>query len=112
MSSLRTQGPITTGLCCYEAVYPQRLIAGPRRMGPCFRRDDAFLGRYACMEKRWVSQGLHPSYENSSAGPQGGGRRQPRRKPAQAVPQAGRLRAIVEPVAEMAAAAAAVNFGP
>ena len=24
-------------------------------MGPCFRRDDAFLGRYACMEKRWVS---------------------------------------------------------
>src|ERR1700738_4956845 len=111
MSALRTQGPITTGLCCYKAVYPQRLIARPRRMGPCFRRDDAFLGRYACMEKRWVSQVLHPPHENSTSSRARCGRMEHQRKTVHAVAQAGRLRTIVEDVAEMAAAATAVNFG-
>ena len=39
-SSLRKQGPITTDASCYKAVWPQCSIAPPRRMGPCFRRDD------------------------------------------------------------------------
>src|SRR5258708_34281256 len=41
MSSLRKQGPITTGFsCCGEAVEQRLSKQTPRRMGPCFRRDD------------------------------------------------------------------------
>jgi hypothetical protein len=40
-SSLRKQGPITTGLyCCAKAVERRLSKQRPRRMGPCFRRDD------------------------------------------------------------------------
>jgi hypothetical protein len=41
MSSLRKQGPITTGVsCCAKAVKQRLSKSTPRRMGPCFRRDD------------------------------------------------------------------------
>jgi hypothetical protein len=43
-SSLRTQGPITTGLRGYERSLPQRHNETTRRMGPRVRRDDG-LGR-------------------------------------------------------------------
>src|ERR1700730_2429377 len=42
LSSLRKQGPITTGLpCCAKAVDQHLSKQPPRRMGPCFRRDDS-----------------------------------------------------------------------
>ena len=41
MSSLRKQGPITTGFRrCAKAVGQHLSKHPPRRMGPCFRRDD------------------------------------------------------------------------
>jgi hypothetical protein len=39
-SSLRKQGPITTGLRGYERSLPPYCNETTRRMGPCFRRDD------------------------------------------------------------------------
>src|SRR5258707_9308932 len=45
MSSLRKQGPITTGFSyCGEAVEQRLSKQTPRRMGPCFRRDDEEYG--------------------------------------------------------------------
>ena len=41
-SSLRKQGPITTGFRGYERSLPTCLNETTRRMGPCFRRDDAW----------------------------------------------------------------------
>ena len=41
VSSLRKQGPIIiTGVCCSGSRQPLCQNARPRRMGPCFRRDD------------------------------------------------------------------------
>ena len=40
-SSLRKQGPTTTGLGCYEGNSRCIPNEGPRSMGPCFCRDDA-----------------------------------------------------------------------
>jgi hypothetical protein len=40
-SSLRKQGPITTGVSSYERRLPTCFNETTRRMGPCFRRDDA-----------------------------------------------------------------------
>jgi hypothetical protein len=40
-SSLRKQGPITTGFNGYKRHLPPGLNERTRRMGPCFRRDDA-----------------------------------------------------------------------
>ena len=40
-SSLRTQGPITTGVRGYERYLPRCLNEKTRRMGPGVRRDDA-----------------------------------------------------------------------
>ena len=41
LSSLRTQGPITTGRRCLNEVVEQHFQNElPRRMGPCVRRDD------------------------------------------------------------------------
>src|SRR5882672_8063508 len=44
VSSLRTQGPITTGIRCYERYLPHRENERSRGMGPCVRRDDISLG--------------------------------------------------------------------
>jgi hypothetical protein len=50
MSSLRKQGPITTGLGRRESRRPAVPKERPRRMGPCFRRDDmAFLPQHLSM---------------------------------------------------------------
>src|SRR6202048_771070 len=54
---------------------------------------------------------IHPSYENRTSGRPRRRRMEHQRKTVHAVAQAGRLRAVVEDVAEMAAAATAVNFG-
>ena len=43
-SSLRTQGPITTGLNCYRRYPPPCPNERARRMGPCVRRDDEWSG--------------------------------------------------------------------
>jgi hypothetical protein len=47
-SSLRTQGPITTGLHCLKQHRNEHLIqsSSSRRMGPCVRRDDADIHLY------------------------------------------------------------------
>src|SRR6202035_781862 len=39
-SSLRKQGPITTGANCHKGNSLHRPADGTRRMRPCFRRDD------------------------------------------------------------------------
>src|SRR3984893_1905904 len=44
-SSLRKQGPITTDGSCLRKSSVNPLIDGPRRMDPCFRRDDRLLRR-------------------------------------------------------------------
>jgi hypothetical protein len=43
-SSLRKQGPITTGVRGYERCLPACFNERTRRMGPCFRRDDELYG--------------------------------------------------------------------
>jgi hypothetical protein len=68
MSSLRTQGPITTGRCYCKgrptAVSPRR----PRRMGPCVRRHDSLgaagkaasrIHIFTCQTARCVQTQLH-----------------------------------------------------
>src|SRR5258705_9850910 len=50
--------------------------------------------------------------ESRESGRRRGGRVEHQRKAVHAVAQAGRLRSVVEDVTEMAAAAAAMNFGP
>ncbi|MHC2253021.1 hypothetical protein ACVILK_002713 [Bradyrhizobium embrapense] len=42
-SSLRKQGPITTTGYWRNERLPVCLIEGPRRIGPCFRRDDRLI---------------------------------------------------------------------
>src|ERR1700681_1059688 len=43
MSSLRTQGPITTDVCCRQGNWPHLLTGSTRRMGFRFRGDDVHL---------------------------------------------------------------------
>jgi hypothetical protein len=58
-SSLRKQGPITTIVCCSGSRQPPCQNARPRRMGPCFRRDDdeKSLPRLRCLQRvGWVGK--------------------------------------------------------
>jgi hypothetical protein len=63
LSSLRTQGPITTGVSLCAKVVERRLSKqAARRMGPCVRRDDieayCFLRRDAAAAGAAVSAAL------------------------------------------------------
>jgi len=59
MSSLRKQGPITIDVDKEERRLPACPQHGPRRMGPCFRRDDDVVD-VACNPDSWP-RGLRPS---------------------------------------------------